>query len=278
MERAEKIIIVWLLWVSGVCAQTIDVFVVEKPQTLRLLNRYEQSLGESEISKLYLFMPFEILRSRVIMSDGFTTAMKVRNGTDDYFILTDSPGKPINLESAGSFKVIYQVLKLNDTVLVRHPIDLLQGTEPGKTVTGVINQNEPAIRFFKAGNWTYVRTFKGTGWVRIEKDGYSFLHEPSSKKQPIDIESLLQPIIAESNTVLKKLFTVLNRQNATDKSIPQWRVQKVQKKIICTLSPSDWSHTFTESRNLLHREIANVLLGIPCKTRLTDSAIEITIY
>lgn len=267
----------WLLLAAGVYAQTADVLIVEKPPALRLLNRYEQSLGESEMARLYTFMPFEILRPQVILSDGFTTAMKVRNGADDYFILTESPGKPINLSSAGHVKMFYQTRPLNDTVLIQHSIDVSQGIEPGKVHAGVIGQNAPAVRFFKAGNWTYLRTLIGTGWAQIDKNDYTILRTPSNK-QPADVESLIQPIIAEANTVLKNLFVVLNRHDAADKSIPQWQLRKEQKKYMCTLTPSDSDYSFTESSKLLAREITNALLGIPCRTRLTDSGIEIIIH
>lgn len=278
MERAEKIIALWLLLAVGVCAQTADVLIVEKPQALRLLNRYEQSLGESEMARLYSFMPFEILRPQVILSDGFTTAMKVRNGADDYFILTESPGKPINLSSAGGVKMFYQTWSLNDTVLIQRSIDVSQGIEPGKIHAGVIGQNAPAVRFFKAGSWTYLRTLIGTGWAQIGSEDFTTLRAPSSQKQPIDVESLLHAILDQSNTVLRNLFVALNRRNGTHKSIPQWQLQKNHKKIICTLTPSGLPHAFTETNRQLQREIANALLGIPCKTQLTDSGIEIIIY
>ncbi|MBL7961382.1 hypothetical protein JNL27_14205, partial [bacterium] len=187
-------------------AQTSDYLIVENPFELRILNKFEQTLGQTESTKLYPFMPLEIINSRILMSDHLTTGIKVRSGTDIYILLSDANGQPVNIASAGSWKIYYGVKAFSDTITIlqENAMGLYSGIIPSSSVNRSLRSTEKLLRIFLWDKWTYVysMTDHKAGWValRLEGESWTKLSAPKTKLFVLsDLEISIQGVVDNAN-------------------------------------------------------------------------------
>ena len=268
--------------ISSLTAQSSNCLILEKPSELRILNKFEQTLGPSESLKLYPFMSFEIIHDRVLMSDRITTAIKVKSGETMYFLLSDANGQPIHISAAGSWKMYYGVHTLSDTIVILKDdeIALQTGIAPQQSEIRFLKKDEKALRLFSWNGWTYLYVFHehSAGWTQLGSRGTSWNTGNTAKANRItlsDVESNIQDVIDRTNSLLKDIYAALNRIEQRNETPPHWELKREKNKLICALVPDSARVAFTESTKSLKQEFENNLIGMPFKVLQRGLVIEI---
>ncbi|MBL7994445.1 hypothetical protein JNM05_03655 [bacterium] len=263
-------------------AQSSNYLIVENPSQLRILNKFEQTLGQSESAKLYPFMPLEIIDSRVLMSDHLTTGIKVKSGTDIYILLSDANGQPVNIASAGSWKIYEGVKPVPDTIsiLIENRIYLHEGTGPASSILRPLKMGEKALRVFSWNGWTYLysMTTQKAGWASLGMPGESWhkISVPDMKFLSLsEIESDIQGVLDKTNSLLYDIFNALNKVEQRSEVPPRWELKRENNKMACVIMPTDKAPAFMESIVALRLEIENTLIGTPFKVLRHGFVIEI---
>ena len=73
-------------------AYAVDYLIVDNPSYLHILNRYEQNLSPAEYSNLPEYCPLRVVDDNVMLSDSYTTAMKVEFSGQEYYLTKDPEG------------------------------------------------------------------------------------------------------------------------------------------------------------------------------------------
>lgn len=270
------------IFVTSAWAQSTDYLIVENPAELRILNKFEQSLGPSESARLYKFMPFERVRTYMLLSDRMTTAMLVKHGANSYFILTDTDGEPVNIRSAGAWKMYNGARPLSDTVVAAldDKMNLLIGVSPQNPIIRTLKKGEKAVRIFSWHGWIYLYLLDDriAGWVEtgVQNEAWEKLSPMTQKKT--DLSAVIrdvQKIVDETNAITREIFNALNKIEPRSVRPPQWELKHENGKLICVLLPAESYRAYSESMNALRREFENALIGTPIKLRQEGSRIEL---
>jgi len=259
-------------------AQSGNFLIIENPRELRILNRFEQTVS-SESGRFYPFMAFQILNPHLMTGDGFTPAMQVQHGGQIFYFLIDDSGRPINIEHAGRWKNYSATKLLGDTItILSDKVILDEDLSPGSSRTRAIQTGSKYLRLFAWNKWTCVESLaadaggwaalgtRGTDWEKIE-------YGNEGRTASVDIESNIQIILMEANTLLDRIFNAINRKEKRNLTTPRWEFRREKDTMVCALNGA--SSPFEESTMALKREIENLLLGTNLVVTVKENTIEI---
>ena len=159
--------------VGSLFGQSSDYLIINQPQSLQILNRYEQSLSISELARLPAFLPVEILDSKVQLSDNYSFAFKIRFGGKEYFLPQDITNRLLKEKHASIIKNVFQVA---DTITILEDNKFtLKTPDPEKSDRISISKYTRVIRIFRKGNEYYVLipgALNRYGWIRFQDNKY----------------------------------------------------------------------------------------------------------
>ncbi len=261
---------------GAVAAQDRVVLLVEHPQSLQILNRYQQAATAEERARLRPFAPLIVLKSQEMLPDGFTAAMQVSVGGEVFYLVKDlSSGLLVGAAQAGRIINVAHAVPLGDTVRTTAaiPAELADGgmrTIPAGTLVQ---------RLFGPGK-TYVRVLRGDGaycWIAGSHTSllrpYHAASAPMSSR-PTAVEASVRVKLAETNTVLRKLYGLLNARTGENLPPPAWSMEPLPGALLCELSGSPGS-AFAGSTRFLAKDIENSLLGTGCHVETAPGRITV---
>jgi hypothetical protein len=209
-----------MLGPSSIVPQTIDVVLVERPDALIILNRFEQTLSPRERTWFFKNVPLRIVRQDVLLSDRFTHAMEVELGRTRFLLQRRSSGDVTGAAAAGLQKVV-GLRRTSDTV------DVLQRGKIAFRQDGAValDAGERIERFFE---------YRGRYFCRhIASGAYGWVELPSSDRG-ITWE-IVSPIRNHGNDVAGQLQSIVDDVNAasttiarvTGDTMPLWELIRV---------------------------------------------------
>ncbi len=205
---------------SPITAQTIDVVLVEKPDVLIILNRFEQTLSPRERTWFFKNVPLRIVRQDILLSDRFTHAMEVELGRTTYFLQRRSSGDGTGAAAAG-LQTVVGLRRTSDTV------DVLQRGKIAFRQEGAIalDAGERIERFFEYRDRYFCR--------HIASGAYGWVELPSSDRGMT--WEIVKPVRNHNNDVAAQLQSIVDDVNAasttiarvTGDTMPVWELIRV---------------------------------------------------
>jgi hypothetical protein len=262
--------------------QPADVYVVEHPGALTILNTYQQQLTAAERRVLEPFVPMLIINEHTTLSDGFTPCMTVGIDGQTFFLQRDRYGDLVGLGSAGFHRVYRNVVLLNDSIRTIQG-KALRLTSVDGPASSLLNSGEILRRVFRLGDNTYVwrpSNMPRYGWVRLaERDGgriWEVVSPPPVRTSlSPDLTLKIEKKVQQVNETLRKLFSFFNSNTGAHRAAPQWRVTVASMGLVCILVGDSLQNGFPKSTRQLMKEIEGILIGTAYTVRGSAGRIEI---
>ncbi len=241
--------------ISG--ANRSDVLIVEHPRPLILLDAYQRSVPPTVKKEWPAFLPL-FLGPAETLPDGITRVRTAHILGRKYFVLLGKDGRPLGLQNAGFHRWYTKVRILNDTVLVKKDLPLLQP----KTLK--VLQTVPAgrklLRLFRTKNYYFVRTFRKPfvfAYLPLRyRNRLTKIHaarlQAEIRKQ--DFEQQIRYFLNRKNRAYQTLFTYFKKMNKTppQKKAPQWQLREIKNGFTLRFSdPAYWKKWQRSSRIFL---------------------------
>jgi hypothetical protein len=279
ISKYSLIFIFILNAVGSLFGQSSDFLIINQPQSLQILNKYEQSLTISELARLAAFLPVEILDSKVQLSDNYTFAYKIRFGGTEYFLPQSITNQLLKEKHASLIENVFQV---GDTISILEDNKFtLKTPDPEKSDQISIPKNTRVIRIFRKRNDYYVLvpgTINKYGWIRFQDNKYWIVIHHISNRPLLDTTEILNQvqdddlpnneifinIISKTrkvNALFSDLFRELNTRTGSSKSTPSWTVAESEEKLELQFIPHDYEMYFSRSNARFIQEIEYLLLG-----------------
>jgi hypothetical protein len=260
---------------GGPQTQQRDVILAAHPETLPLLNHYEQTATPADRKELFPFTPLVVVQENARLSDGFTPCMEVElHGTLFYLLKDDRGGLPAD----ASVQFERNVTWIGDTMRVRPGAEIsLERWDGGGSRLGPGTLLE---LLFQARGRSYVHSLDHPsvyGWLetkvarqlaRLQERVRAVAVSDSS------IEAIVRSKIDETNSVLRQLYRAFNRQTGEGFGVPQWTVNTRSGLLMCELANARVS--YDQSTRYLENDIENALLGTG--VRVVQSTGSIAVY
>ena len=257
--------------------------IVERPQHLRLYDRYQQSLPDPGKAGIEPFLPLKVLHEHDLLGDGLTPCMRVEAHGSEFFLGLQGESELIGSAQLGFRGTFPQATELQDTVEVRVAGRILL-LSPQRSARRLLAQGARAARLFQTDTLVFVRMLLPTqefGWLRLPEQtsgsDWSILEQaPRAATGPLaDIVPRLRPILAGTNAALTSLFTHLNSTTGKRRGIPQWEIITTDSSMLVELHDGGESAAFAESSQLLAKRLESVLLGTQLRIIAQPGRIEI---
>lgn len=270
--------IVFSCVLTAAAQQRADFIIIEKPQRLTILDRYQQQLSPQEKSSLKPFSAFQILNADEMLGDGLTQCMKVEaNGTTLYFV-KDEYGELIGAAEANRYR---NVIALDDTILIMRG-NAIELFDAGGRKRSPLAEGARLRRVFQSSRLTYVHLLASGafGWVNLrgsENQTWKLVRGasvPSSKT----LDELLPEVQRKLNAVngqLTKLYDIWNRKATENRTPPQWKVHIMENALVAALSGDSLAQFYKESTRWLAKDLETLLLGTNFRAAATTGRIEI---
>jgi hypothetical protein len=205
---------------SSIVAQTIDVVLVERPDALIILNRFEQTLSPRERSWFFKNVPLRIVRQDVLLSDRFTHAMEVELGRTRFLLQRRSSGDVTGAAAAG-LQTVVGLRRTSDTV------DVLQRGKIAFRQDGAValDAGERIERFFEYRGRYFCRLIASGsyGWVELPPSdrGVTWDVVKTIRSHGNDVAGQLQSIVDDVNAASSAIAHV------TGDTMPAWELFRV---------------------------------------------------
>ncbi len=281
------LIVIFVNALAGLAsAQQSDFLIISQPYSLQILNKYEQRLTSSELAGLPQFLPAEIIDANELLSDEYTNALKISYAGKIYFLPKNSDNQSVNKKDASYYEIYNNVTLVNDTIKIRASGKFaLQTPDPDKTDKISIPKNTRLIRIFKNKSDYYVLipgAVNRFGWMRFHNNNYwekikSVATHPDLKTQDIIAGSIISKT-EQVNAVFRDLFRLLNKQTGTNRTAPQWTVDRLGGPLHLKFIPSEYGYNFAESNARFIQEIEYLLLGSDYSLKLSEDPFKYIIY
>ena len=161
MLRTLVLLYVLLLLTPAVPAQEKQSYLlVENPQKLTFLNKYQQELTSFDLRNLIEYTPFLITQEHTFFDDGLRSYIMVEAEGEEYYLLTDDKGAVLNLEFTGITKKFKRKTAFTDTVSITKENKVRQRI-PGDTGYSYVVPGQKFIRVFKDVSEYYVYNLEG---------------------------------------------------------------------------------------------------------------------
>jgi len=293
-----KLIFIFIInAVGSLFGQSSDFLIINQPQSLQILNKYEQSLNVSELARLPAFLPVEILDNKVQLSDNYSLAYKIRFGGTEYFLPQDITNQLLKEKHASMIKNVIQVA---DTISILEDNKFtLKSPDPGKSDRISISKHTKVIRIFRKRNDYYVLvpgTLKRYGWIRFQDNKYwttiqNISNHPQlgttngtlNQVQDGDLaqNEVLANVISKTrqvNTLFDDLFRELNARTGIVKRSPSWMIEESEDELVLNFAPLEYELHFSKSNARFIQEIEYLLLGSKYRLEPTNQTFKFIIH
>ena len=280
------IVILAIVIVRMASAQQSDFLIVSQPQSLQILNKYEQRLTTSELAGLPQFLPAEIIESNDLLSDEYTNALKISYAGKIFFLPKNSDNQIVNKKDASYYKIYNNVTLVNDTIkILESGRFVLQNPAPDRTDIISIPGNTRLVRIFKNKSEYYVLipgAVNRFGWMRFPDNNYWEKIKSVSTQQDLKTQDIIADnIISKTeqvNAVYQDLFRLFNKQTGTNRAAPQWTVDRLESSLQLKFSPGEYGSDFAESNSRFIQEIEYLLLGSDYTLKSSKDPFKYIIY
>ena len=243
-------------------SQKISFLIVERPEALKLLNNYRQEMDEMEKRNLGRFVPFQ-LNKVTTLSDNVTKAYQVKVLNNNYFLLLDSQGEPLNLTEAGFSKYESRVTLLMDTVQIRPGFRVTLLHPASKRKIKELNAGQRLIRIFRKFNTYYVALPSAPPLFGLVKITSQRIWEKVNKErfgQVQKVENFLESLqffVQNKNRIYRKLFEYF-KGSVTTAEVPQWKILRSGPNIMLVFSQPDLLKKWPQSTKQFIKEAAEL--------------------
>ncbi|EHO40963.1 hypothetical protein Calab_1340 [Caldithrix abyssi DSM 13497] len=254
-----KIWLILFFCLTGVRAQKNSFLIVEKPESLKLLNVYRQEMDESEKRQLGRFVPMR-LGQVTTFADGVTQAYRVNILNRLLYLLIDSEGQPVNLANAGFSRWEYGVRVLQDTVEIQPGYDLQLLNPKTHKPMASLQAGQLLVRIFSKRNVYYVALLSDPpryGQLKRPPAGAWKKIRPEVVQKNRTFSKMLQEVrfvMQAKNEVYKKLYLFFRPEKSSE-ILPQWKVTAEGEVIKLTFNRPELLEKWPKSAHLLFREI-----------------------
>ena len=293
-----KLIFIFIInAVGSLFGQSSDFLIINQPQSLQILNKYEQSLSVSELARLPDFLPVEILDSKVQLSDNYSLAYKIRFGGADYFLPHDITNQLLKEKHAS---IIKNVIQVADTISILEDNKFtLKSPDPEKSDRISISKQTRLIRIFRKRNDYYVfvpGTLNRYGWIRFQNNKYwTTIHSISNQPQLDTINGTLNQVqddglvqndvlvnviskTRQVNTLFDNLFHELSSRTGLIKRSPSWMIEESGDELVIQFAPHEYELHFSKSNARFIQEIEYLLLGSKYRLEPTNQTFKFIIH
>ena len=243
-------------------AETSDVWIVEHPQALTVLDAYQRSVPETVKKDWPSFVPI-FLGERETLPDGITSVQSAVFLNRRYFLILNAQGQPAGIENSGYHRLLKKVTVLKDTVQIKsgQPLPLLQP----KTLQAIRNgqAGEKFVRLFRHGRYYYLRTLHKPYLFAFLAVRYRYRLQKVDQRQ-LQSERNLQDFVQQvnyflnrKNRVYQKLFDYFRQTTGKFKNqpAPQWRLIRQGNRLRIVFSEPQWLAKWQDSTRLFKTEL-----------------------
>jgi len=258
-----------LLLATTTAFSAADVLLVEHPEALYILDRYQQRVQHPSRQGIVPFVPLRIVEARGTLSDAFTPSMRIESAGETFFLLTDEAGRILRAGEAGTLRWHRGVVLLGDTLEVLRA-GALRMSDPLRRSSMLLEAGARIRSEFRSGAETYVRLIDGVsrfGWVRLEpRDQGRLWRTPLPKAGPAHVplrsaEARVSEILEQTNRLLDSLFTFMNLRLRTSREAPRWELRREEGELTCVLRGLSDPAAMTESTAVLAKRIELAVSG-----------------
>jgi len=258
-----------LLLATTTAFSAADVLLVEHPEALYILDRYQQRVQHPSRQGIVPFIPLRIVEARGTLSDAFTLAMRIETGGETFFLLTDDAGGILRAAEAGILQWHRGVVMLGDTIEVLRS-GALRMSDPLRRSSAPLAAGSRIRREFRSGSETYIRLIDGAGhfgWARLEgRDQGRLWRTPSVQPGPAgsplpSAEARVGELLEQTNQLLDSLFAFMNTRVRTPREAPRWELRRAEGELTCVLRGLSDPAAMTESTAVLARRIELAVSG-----------------
>lgn len=270
-------------------AEKADFLIVEDPSYFLIYNKYQQRMTFRESARLLPYQPLQILEEDDFLSDGYTPCMKVKSGSEIYFVIKDREGNLVT-ESEPNYQQVFKnctVLEdtaevINGRVIFIAKIPTYKSTLRSKKY--FLEKGTQLLRLFSKDGFVYVQNLgpetdfgwsnltanKQNSWWRIKKRT-----SPLNTSIPPEISRKIEEKIREVNYIVEQLFSYFNQQSTQQKTAPRWEIEFTDTQITCSINDPAFRENFPESTRYLLNSLENILLGTPYAVFYHQGEIEV---
>jgi len=284
---AHHLILGFCLWINLSIFATpnrIDFLVVKDPNTLNLLNEFEQPITDDDKRVLSPNCPFEIIQASGTLGDQITPVLKTHVLGHQFLVLQEhNRSFPASKEQ----KIYKGSVKQNDTIVIQknNAIPFINNTDPEGNAEW-LDENEPVIRIFEFGKTTFVARIKNPtiqfGWaLSLTRESFKPFTKPRFSQHTNAITesdlSGVKRILTEANGRYHALFGFMDRKFNADKAIPSWTLISDGQTLRCTLNGASDSvaHALSGSSQILSQTLEGVFIGKRIETSFKPREISI---
>ena len=233
----------------------VDFLIAEQPDRLRILNKYEQNLSPAEAAIFTDYCPLMITDEHVLLSDAYSTAIKIEFSKKVFYLIKDSRGAPATKgENSNNIKRYRNVSALHDTIVInRDNYFRFFPPESRDDTTLYLDKGQKVERIFYSRGTTYVRLLgisSRFGWVDLSDTRHWQKYIPSDSRfipNPLLIRQKLSKRIIQVNSIYSSLFNELNRKLHADEIAPHWQLKESGDKMILSFTPKHYQSSFKKS-------------------------------
>ncbi len=254
----------------GLAQSPAYVIIVERPQNLSILNKYQQQATLRERALFVPFAPIIVVQNDVILSDDFTKCLKVEIGdepsTSEFFLVLNKNRKLARSDSLGYEKTFYRAVILQDSVEILSN-NSIRCTSVS-SVSLMLKSGQKVHRIFHYRNAVYCKLLDTQffGWITFseekEEKDWKMITSVSASQTTFTYSMIqrIQERVTAANQLMQKFFEYFNSTTRQQKSVPQWQVEVSDHYILCVLEGSD-SENFHQSTAYLAKDLQNIILG-----------------
>ncbi len=268
--------------ITPVISQTFDVVIIEKPHYLTAYDVFQQSLSSPQLAIIRPFVPMKILKTRDVLSDGFTGCMKVEVDGNIFFLLNGSSGKLEGWNKLGAIRMFKQKRFFLDTikVLISRKINFDRFADGNRSY---LTAGDRCVRYFEDGGSVYVKRIGNDpefGWINISnaEEGILWKYIHIAEVQSEISSSLHERIygrVQQVNQTLAQIYTMLNRESGKQLKAPQWYADSQAESLSFILIPESAISVYPKSLELLKTSLQTYLLGTGYNVLITGNRIDI---
>jgi hypothetical protein len=262
-----RLLLIFATVITGIGAdlsaqKDADYLIFENVNALVIYNRYEQQLTVSEKTQFPAFAPFQILEKSTLLSDNFSTAMKIGLEGQIYYLLLTETGTIKNLSQANVLVELKKASEIGDSlVVVRNEVVYLRFPDRQQSQRPLL-AGELIVRNLRHKNRFYGRLIGGDSY------GWIITRQKDDLRRPLPVENedsgfssteidAVRNRISRINNQIERLFTLFNQQTAKDLTPPRWQIIVNPTKIECFIDPN--YSNFARTGKKLRSGISSIL-------------------
>jgi hypothetical protein len=261
-----------------------DFLIIEDPKTLQIYNKYEQQLSPEETKHFIPFCALKIINENEILSDNFTTTIKVILDKDVYYLIKDAEGKIKNINNAGYVERFLKTSAIYDTIQVTKDGSIYLSIPVDKVKNQIyFKENDRLLRLFKLKNKYYVKSLdypSRYGWSNlVQKTHWKkyVIKKAPLAGIPAELSERFRSKIDYANELMKNIFAYFNQKTGSNLLPPEWTIGVEDKKIICRIKNLNNMQQFKNSTQFLIQDLSAIAQMNRLTVKTGDNKIEISL-